>query len=262
MPGEPVAGGGHLLQVIFEVAGVVGSLLWVAVLHHQNAAPVAGGREQRPHHGLWWELAEDGGGGRGLPRRQVATAALGTGELRMRAAHAHAHAHTHTHTHAHTQTHAAHAESAAPAATATTVVVVDAARGWAPEFVVVLEVFREVDEVGGGGGAAQRAQLVVRRLEHLLEHGGVEVLAPQDVLLARLLDLHHHGHDEQDEHHAARHADDRAVSVVQIVQDVCFPLLCTDTNKRISIQFITLITNTLYNMVRNSHTVNIKLHRL
>lgn len=109
--------------------------------------------------------------------------------------------------------------------------VVDAARRGPAEGVVVVEVLRQVHQVGRGGGgggvgAAQGAQLVVRRLEDLLEHGGVEVLAPQDVLLARLLDLHDDGDDEEDEDDAAGHADDGPVGVVEVVQDVGFPFLC------------------------------------
>lgn len=95
---------------------------------------------------------------------------------------------------------------------------------------VVVEVLRQVHQVGRGGGggvgAPQGAQLVVRRLEDLLEHGGVEVLAPQDVLLARLLDLHDDGDDEEDEDDAAGHADDGPVGVVEVVQDVGFPFFC------------------------------------
>lgn len=94
---------------------------------------------------------------------------------------------------------------------------------------VVLKVFRQVHQVrrggGGGGGAPQGAELVVRRLKDLLEHGGVEILTTQDVLLARLLDLDDDGDDEEDEDDAAGDADDGPVGVVQVVQDAGFPVL-------------------------------------
>lgn len=66
----------------------------------------------------------------------------------------------------------------------------------------------------------------MRRLKHLLEHRGVEVLAPQDVLFARLLDLDDDGDDEEDEDDAAGDADDGPVGVVQVVQDAGLPVLC------------------------------------
>lgn len=71
----------------------------------------------------------------------------------------------------------------------------------------------------------------MRRLEDLLEHGGVKVLAPQDVLLARLLDLDDDGDDEEDEDDAAGHANDGAVGVVEVVQDVGFPFFCAERRK-------------------------------
>ena len=64
-------------------------------------------------------------------------------------------------------------------------------------------------------------------LKDLLEHGGVKVLAPQDVLLTWLLDLDDDGDDEEDENNAAGDTDDGTVCVVEVVQDVGFPLLCT-----------------------------------
>lgn len=112
--------------------------------------------------------------------------------------------------------------------------VVDAARRGSAEGVVAVQVLRQVDQVrrgGGGVGAPQGAQLVVRRLEDLLEHGGVKVLAPEDVLLARLLDLDDDGDDEEDEDDAAGHADDGPVGVVEVVQDVCFPFFCAEKRK-------------------------------
>lgn len=66
----------------------------------------------------------------------------------------------------------------------------------------------------------------MRRLKDLLEHGGVKVLAPQDVLFARLLDLDDNGDDEEEKDDAAGDADDGAVCVVQVVQDVGFRVLC------------------------------------
>lgn len=65
----------------------------------------------------------------------------------------------------------------------------------------------------------------MRRLKDLLEHGGVKILTPQDVLFARLLDLDDDGDDEEDEDDAAGDADDGPVSVVQVVQDAGFPVL-------------------------------------
>lgn len=114
--------------------------------------------------------------------------------------------------------------------------VVNATRRGPAEGVVAVQVLRQVDQVrrgGGGVGAAQGAQLIVRRLEDLLEHGGVKVLAPQDVLLARLLDLDDDGDDEEDEDDAAGHADDGAVGVVEVVQDVGFPFLCAEKKRKI-----------------------------
>lgn len=94
---------------------------------------------------------------------------------------------------------------------------------------VVLKVLHQVDQVGGGGGgcggAPQGAELVVRRLKDLLEHGGVKVLAPQDVLFARLLDLDDDGDDEEEEDDAAGDPDDGPVGVVQVVQDAGLPVL-------------------------------------
>lgn len=68
-------------------------------------------------------------------------------------------------------------------------------------------------------------------LEDLLEHGGVEVLATQDVLLPGLFDLDDDGDDEEEEDDAARDADDGAVGVVQVVQYVGFPLLCSEQGR-------------------------------
>lgn len=65
----------------------------------------------------------------------------------------------------------------------------------------------------------------MRRLEDLLEHGGVKILTPQDVLFARLLDLDDDGDDEEEEDDAAGDADDGPVGVVQVVQDAGFPVL-------------------------------------
>lgn len=65
-----------------------------------------------------------------------------------------------------------------------------------------------------------------RLLEHLLEHGGVKVLPPQDVLLPWLLDLDDDRYDQEDQYNAACNADDGAVGVIEVVQDVCFPLFC------------------------------------
>lgn len=64
------------------------------------------------------------------------------------------------------------------------------------------------------------------RLKDLLEHGGVKVLTPQNVLFARLLDLHYDWDYEEDEDDAAGDANDSPVGVVQVVKDVGFPFLC------------------------------------
>lgn len=64
------------------------------------------------------------------------------------------------------------------------------------------------------------------RLKHLLEHGGVKVLTPQDVLLTRLLDLDNDGDDEEEEDDATGDTDYGSICIVQVVQDVGFPLLC------------------------------------
>lgn len=113
--------------------------------------------------------------------------------------------------------------------------VVDASRRGSAEGVVVVQVLCQVDQVrrggSGGVGAPQGAQLVVRRLEDLLEHGGVKVLTPEDVLLARLLDLDDDGDDEEDEDDAAGHTNDGPVSVVEVVQDVGFPFFCAEKRK-------------------------------
>lgn len=65
----------------------------------------------------------------------------------------------------------------------------------------------------------------MRRLKDLLEHGGVEILTPQDVLFTRLLNLDDDGDDEEEEDDAAGDADDGPVGVVQVVQDAGFPVL-------------------------------------
>lgn len=70
------------------------------------------------------------------------------------------------------------------------------------------------------------------RLKHLLEHGGVKVLAPKDVLFTGLLDLDDDGDDEEDEDDATGDADDGAVCVVQVVQDVGLPFLCTEAERQ------------------------------
>lgn len=59
-----------------------------------------------------------------------------------------------------------------------------------------------------------------RFLEHFLK-----VVTLDHVLLPRLLDLHRDGNDKEDKDDAACHANDAAVSVVQVVQDVCFSFL-------------------------------------
>lgn len=204
-----MAGGGNLLQVIVQVTSIVRSLLRVAVLHDQDAPAVSGGWQQGPHRqGLLRREVREQGGGRRLARAQVA-AAPSRAERQL-------------------------GYVGGPQVGGAAVVVVDAARGRAAQGVVVLKVLCQVDQVcrgsrGGGGGAPQSAQLVVRRLEDLLEHGGVKVLPPQDVLLARLLDLDDDGDDEEEEDDATGDANDGPVGVVKVVQDVCCPLFCGES---------------------------------
>lgn len=155
--------------------------------HYQNVPAVGLGRK-RPH-GLWWEVRQDGR--RRLAGAQVGAAALVAGQLR-----------------------------------GTAVMLVDTARGGAPQLVVALKVLGQLGQVRGcGRRASESAQFIMRwLLEHLLEHGGVKVLPPQDVLLPWLLDLNDHRYDKKDQYDAARHADDGAVGVIEVVQDVGFPL--------------------------------------
>lgn len=93
---------------------------------------------------------------------------------------------------------------------------------------VALKVLGQLGQVcGGGRRAAESAEFVMRRLlEHLLEHSGVKVFPPQDVLLPRLLDLDDDRYDQEDQYDAARNTDDGAVGVVEVVQDVGFSLFC------------------------------------
>lgn len=70
----------------------------------------------------------------------------------------------------------------------------------------------------------------MRRLKDLLEHGGVKILTPQDVLFAWLLDLDDDGDDEEDEDNAAGDTNDGPVGVVQVVQDAGFPVFCSGVN--------------------------------
>lgn len=65
-----------------------------------------------------------------------------------------------------------------------------------------------------------------------MEHGGVKVLTPQDVLFTWLLDLNDDRDDEEDEDDAACYTNNGPVCVVQVVQDVCFPLLCTAVERQ------------------------------
>lgn len=66
----------------------------------------------------------------------------------------------------------------------------------------------------------------MRRLKDLLEHGGVKVLTPQDVLFTWLLDLDDDGDDEEDKDDATGDTNNGPVCVVQVVQDVGFPFFC------------------------------------
>lgn len=109
------------------------------------------------------------------------------------------------------------------------VVVADApGRRAALELLEPVEVIGRVvgGDVDRGRRPADGAQLVVRRLQGLVEQGGVEVIPSDDVFLARLFDLDDAGHDEEDEHQPAGHGDDGQVGVVQAVQDAGFTLLC------------------------------------
>lgn len=199
-----MAGGGNFFQVVVQVAAVVRRLLRVAVLHDHDAPAASAGGQQGAHcHGRLRQVREQSGTRR-VPTAQVAAAPSPTqGQLGQ--------------------------VGGAGVRGGATVVVVDAARGGAAEGVVVVEVFRQVHQVrrggGGGGGAPEGAELVVRRLKDLLEHGGVKILTPQDVLFARLLDLDDDGDDEEDEDNAAGDTDDGPVGVVEVVQDAGFPVL-------------------------------------
>lgn len=72
----------------------------------------------------------------------------------------------------------------------------------------------------------------MRWLKDLLEHGGVKVLTPQDVLFAWLLDLDNDGDDEEDKDDATGDTNNGPVCVVQVVQDVGFPFLCTGVERQ------------------------------
>lgn len=85
----------------------------------------------------------------------------------------------------------------------------------------------------------------MRWLKDLLEHGGVKILTPEDVLFAWLLDLDDDGDDEKDKDDAAGHTDDGPVCVVEVVQNVGFPFFCTE-NEIITCKtsFDTFVCNT------------------
>lgn len=67
----------------------------------------------------------------------------------------------------------------------------------------------------------------MRRLEDLLEHGGVKVLTAQDIFFTWLFDLDDDRDDEEDEDDATGDTYYGPICVVQIVQYVGFSLLCT-----------------------------------
>lgn len=72
----------------------------------------------------------------------------------------------------------------------------------------------------------------MRWLKDLLEHGGVKVLTSQDILFAWLLDLDNNRDDEENEDNATGDANYGPISVVQVVQDVGFPLFCSVGEKQ------------------------------
>lgn len=71
----------------------------------------------------------------------------------------------------------------------------------------------------------------MRWLEDLLEHSGVKVLTPQDILFTWLFDLDNDGDDEEDEDDTTGDTNNSPICVVQVVQDVGFPLFCTMVEK-------------------------------
>lgn len=71
---KPVAGGGNFFQVVVQVTSIVCCLLWVAVLHDQDAPAISRGRQQRPHcHGRLRKVCEQSGS-RSITGAQVAPA--------------------------------------------------------------------------------------------------------------------------------------------------------------------------------------------
>lgn len=123
---------------------------------------------------------------------------------------------------------AAEVAAAAPGARQlrATVMVVHAFGRGPPQRVEVLQVLGHVGKVRRDARPSQSAQLIVRRLRHLLENCLVKVRLPLDIFFTRLFDLHNDRNDYKDDHHAGGHADDSPAGVGQLVQETGFPLFC------------------------------------
>lgn len=108
-----------------------------------------------------------------------------------------------------------------------TVMVMDALGRGPPQLVVVLKVICHIGKVRGGPRASEGAQLVMRRLKHLLEDRLVTVRLPVDIFFTRLFDLHNDRNDNKDDHNAGSHANDSPTGVGELVQQAGFPLFFT-----------------------------------
>ena len=106
----------------------------------------------------------------------------------------------------------------------TTVMVVNAFGRGPPQFMVVFKVVSHIGKVSCGSRPSEGAQLIVRRLKHLLENCLVKVRFPLDIFFTRLSDLHNDRNDNKDDHNAGSHANDRPAGVGQLVQQPGLPL--------------------------------------
>ena len=93
-----------------------------------------------------------------------------------------------------------------------------------PQFMVVFKVVGHIGKVSCGSRPSEGAQLIVRRLKHLLENCLVKVRFPLDIFFTRLFDLHNDRNDNKDDHNAGSHANDRPAGVGQLVQQPGLPL--------------------------------------
>lgn len=103
----------------------------------------------------------------------------------------------------------------------------------------VVKVFCHISKVSGGSCPSERAQLVMGRLEHLLEHGLVQVRLPLNVLLARLFDLDDDRDDDEDDDDAGSHPYDCPAGVGQLIQEAGLPLLYHRKESKDSSQSLT-----------------------